>query len=423
MSSSDFHAPATDESNHSTNESSSGSLKIHTQPGRSPQQISRRRFLLGSGAGILVLAAGGTIWRAEDQGVFSTGQGPAYQPWYDWQAPVDGPLNLIRAAILAANPHNTQPWLFRVTDTHIDMLADRTRTIGTIDPLLREMHIGLGCALENLSLAAEAQGYTPAITILPDAGNANYIASISLATGSANKSPLHEAIPHRHTNRYPYDLNHTVSTDSIESLQGLNDNPDISVQWFMSSQQRSLVADHMISAAKAIAADQSQDLDSGHWYRATWQDIQSHRDGITLDAQGLPDWQRTLGKILPPLSQDTQNQYFISNTEQQAKTAPVLGIIIARNRNDNSQRLRGGRLWQRMHLWATSHGLAMQPMNQMAERADREATLGLSPTFGNILAQIINDPSWQALMPFRLGYSTHTALLSPRRALKDILIS
>ena len=63
------------------------------------------------------------------------------------------------AAILAANPHNSQPWRFRVSDTQIDLFADRGRNLGTIDPFLREMHIGLGAALENLLLAAAVYGY------------------------------------------------------------------------------------------------------------------------------------------------------------------------------------------------------------------------------------------------------------------------
>ncbi len=72
-----------------------------------------------------------------------------------------GPVNLVRAAILAANPHNSQPWLFHVTRTQIDLYADLQRNIGTVDPFLREMHLGLGCALENLLVAAPANGYTP----------------------------------------------------------------------------------------------------------------------------------------------------------------------------------------------------------------------------------------------------------------------
>ncbi len=57
----------------------------------------------------------------------------------------------------------------------------------------------------------------------------------------------------------------------------------------------------------------------------------------------------------------------------------------------------------------------------MAERADRERQLELEPTFTRALAALIGDPDWQALMPFRVGYPTVTALASPRRAVQDVL--
>jgi hypothetical protein len=40
-----------------------------------------------------------------------------------------------------------------------------------------------------------------------------------------------------------------------------------------------------------------------------------------------------------------------------------------------------GRLLQRVHLAATANGLALQHMNQITERVDREASLGKPATF------------------------------------------
>src|ERR1700720_4800428 len=129
--------------------------------------MQRRSFLKVVGV-VTVVVVGGGVWRAYDQGVFSSGEGPAYEPWKDWRNnSTDGALALVRAAILAASPHNTQPWLFKVTNSSIELYIDTQRNVGALDPYLREEHIGMGCALENLMLAAPADGYAGTPTLQP----------------------------------------------------------------------------------------------------------------------------------------------------------------------------------------------------------------------------------------------------------------
>lgn len=41
--------------------------------------MERRAFLKGGGV-VSILLAGGTVWRASEQGVFSAGEGRAYEP-------------------------------------------------------------------------------------------------------------------------------------------------------------------------------------------------------------------------------------------------------------------------------------------------------------------------------------------------------
>jgi len=65
----------------------------------------------------------------------------------------------------------------------------------------------------------------------------------------------------------------------------------------------------------------------------------------------------------------------------------------------------------------------MHPLNQLPERADRERSQGIAPKFGTVLNQVVGNSSWQALMPFRLGYPTVAALASPRRALSEVLVT
>jgi hypothetical protein len=374
-----------------------------------------------AGGGTLVLVAEGGVWRAADQGVFSTGQGPAYEPWDDWRTASKGPLDLVRAAILAANLHNTQPWLFQVTPSQIKLFADHRRNTGTVDPFLREMHIGLGCTLENLLLAAAANGYTTQVTLLPDASDPTLVAHIDLAKGSVTVSDLYNVIPQRHTNRYPHDTGRPVSSATLGALSAVGNDPAVQVFWFASADMRKQVGNLLVDATRALVADKTQIGDADRWYRATWQDIQQHRDGPMLDAAGLPDWERALVKMLPPQSQEQQDSTFVSNTTEQAQTAAAFGLLTVRNAEDRAQQLRAGRLLERMYLWATKEGLAMQPLNAAVERAVREVVLGIAPHFGTALAALVGDPAWQTLLAFRIGYSTHEGLRSPRRGVNEVV--
>ena len=408
----------------STDITSTGNEEIvPASPNPTPphKKLSRRKVLALAGSGTLVLVVGGGVWRAADQGVFSTGEGPAYEPWDDWRTATKGPLDLVRAAILAADPHNSQPWLFQVTPSQINLYADRLRNLGAIDPFLREMHIGLGCALENLFLAAAANGYTTQVSLLPDASDKTWVARVDLAPGPTVIPDLYPMIPNRHTNRYPYGSGRSVTSATLDALSALNDDPDVRVFWFANAPLRKQVGDLLVEAAHALVADTTQIGESDGWYRATWQDLQQHRDGITIDAAGLPDWKRALGKMLPPQSQGQQDSTFLQNTADQAQTAGAFGLLAVRDGQDRAQQLRAGRLLERMYLWATKVGLAMQPLNAVVERAAREVVLGSTPHFGTALAGLVGDPAWQTGLSFRIGYSTNEGLRSPRRGVDEVV--
>ena len=81
------------------------------------------------------------------------------RPGSSWDDPAlrGTPLALVAAGVLAANPHDSQPWLFHVTPDRIEISADTSRQSGCDGSgFLREMHIGLGCALENIAVVAPA---------------------------------------------------------------------------------------------------------------------------------------------------------------------------------------------------------------------------------------------------------------------------
>ena len=116
---------------------------------------------------------------------------------------------LLRYAILAPSSHNTQPWQFAVGDDEIHLFADRSRWLQVADADQRELHISLGCALENLLVAAENFGYGQDVVYFPDPANADLVAAVTLTAGGEpsafRPAGLFEAIPQRHTNHNTHD--------------------------------------------------------------------------------------------------------------------------------------------------------------------------------------------------------------------------
>lgn len=386
------------------------------------QPMTRRRFLgvVGLGAGtVVVVGAGGLTWRAVDQGVFATGTGPAYAAWDAWNPPGHNPLDLVRAAVLAANAHNTQPWLFRVTPARIDLFAVPERNIGTIDPFRREMHISLGCALENLVLAGPPNGIATTVVLMPDPAARTHVARVDLSPVPVSNSPLFEAIPNRHTNRAAFE-SRPVAQGTLDALTGLIDVPVVEVVWFSRASDKRAFGDLIVRATGAIIADRQQAIDDFAWYRGTWGEIQSKKDGVTSDAAGLPPLIRTLAKLIPASRAQNDDSWLKATRDTQVPTAATFGTLVVRDPLDPVQRLQAGRIWQRMHLWATTKGMAMQPLNQVEERMDREQSTGISPQFTDAMARML-PPGRHPVFSFRTGFPTMEAPPSPRRPAEEVV--
>ena len=384
--------------------------------------VTRRTALqfLGLGVGVVAVAgATGLTWRAIDGGVFATGTGPAYTAWDEAVPTGQDPRNLVRAAVLAANAHNTQPWLFIVSGERIELFADMTRTIGAMDPLLRELHLSLGCALENLVLAGPPSGLTAQVVLLPDPADATHIATVTLTPTTASRSPLFDAITSRHTNRGAYDTTRPVTSQQLDALGALVDVPGTEVVWFTTDEEKRTFSNLTVRATEAIIADPQQAADDYRWYRTDWQDIQEMKDGITIDPSGQSAFIRALAKLLP-VSQEQNNSGWLTGTrDTQLPTAAAFGALIVPDPRDAAQLVQTGRVWQRMHLAATANGLAMQPLCQIPERIDRETSAGLDPEFGDAAAGML-PAGRHAIMTFRIGYPTATPPPSPRRPYTDV---
>lgn len=393
--------------------------------------MRRRSFLKGAGV-LSVVVVGGGVWRAYDQGVFSVGEGPAYEPWKNWRAAAnEGPLALLRAAILAASPHNTQPWLFKITSSSIELHVDTKRNVGALDPYLREEHIGMGCALENLMLAAPANGYVTTATLLPGKlgpipaePKPQLLAKVELAPGKRVQSELYNAIPRRHTNRSPYDPQKPIPAGFLDALSHLpGDEPDVKLLLFSTESDRKKIAEVSSAANAEIYSDAQVQEANERWVRLNWSSVQKYRDGLTIDTFGLPPVTAGIAKMMTTsmlrrvASRSQKNTY-----SDLMLSAPLIGFIAVRDRYDREQCLRAGRIWQRAHLLATARGLAARPCNEAVEMVDHEQALGKPASRAALLNEITGDPTWQPTFVFYMGYATLRAHTSPRRSVQAVLI-
>lgn len=387
--------------------------------------VSRRDLLRSVAAAGLsrALVPGASVLAAlPGCGIYEAEEGVAFEPWNYPGNEKDPPRLAARAGLLASSPHNTQPWAMTITGDTIALRARRDRNLGAMDSLLREMHVGLGCAVEAMSVAARGTGRAPEVALLPDAADETLVARVTLGAASAvtaEDSALFGNLARRHTNRGRYV--EAAATPALETaFRALVRDEAVAMRWLASDDERAIFRAETIAATEAIIGDREMSRDSNAWYRHTDEEIARFRDGTTLDATGNGAATRTFGKALGRPSNESADDYWLSGTVDRQTTGSAFVILSSSRASTREEQLRVGRVYQRMHLWATGQGLAMQPLNQLAERQDREEVTGVGSRFTTVLTSFVGEDR-RAQMLFRVGYPWDRAFASPRRPLEWVL--
>ena len=156
--------------------------------------MKRRKFLQ--------LAGGGVVMSASAGGVFAATRRPerALAPWAaaGGSAYRDPRLRALSYAVLAPNPHNRQPWIFALEgDDRVVLSFDVNRQLPETDPFDRQLTIGLGCFLELMVMAAEAEGRQVDLQLFPDGSSPQRLDERPVALASVRSASLSGAVPVR----------------------------------------------------------------------------------------------------------------------------------------------------------------------------------------------------------------------------------
>ena len=122
---------------------------------------------------------------------------------------------LISFAICAPSGHNSQPWKFQTTENQIIVMPDMSKTLKVVDGENRELFISLGCAVENMQIAATLYGYE---------SDYEYIDGKIVVTFRQSETvtpdPLLDQIKKRHTHRGEF-TGKKIPSDLIKILQSV----------------------------------------------------------------------------------------------------------------------------------------------------------------------------------------------------------
>src|SRR5688572_19511848 len=90
-----------------------------------------------------------------------------------------------RTAGYAPSIHNTQPWRWRVAGSALDLYAEHDRQLPVTDPMGRLLTLSCGAALHHVRLAIAAEGWHTEVRRLPDAGDPDRLATLTLTDRAA----------------------------------------------------------------------------------------------------------------------------------------------------------------------------------------------------------------------------------------------
>lgn len=308
---------------------------------------------------------------------------------------------LIRCATLAASGHNAQPWQFAIKADAIEIHPDYTRSLPVVDPHHRELWISLGCALENLLVAARAAGYAAEVTY-PD--TAAYI-HVRLTTDSAQQSPLFAAIGLRQNTRSAYD-GQPVPVAALDDIQSLPLEPGVVLHYVLTPGARETVLDYVNQGNLHQYADQAFIDELINWLRFNKKEAMASCDGLFTRSSGNPEVPRWLGRLFVA---STKPQQQADADAKKVRSSPG-AVVIAAEGDDKTAWVRTGQVYERLALKLTSLNIKSAFLNQPIEvaplRAQFQSALGLGASpqllvrfgYANAMPRSLRRPVDQVIM-------------------------
>lgn len=310
---------------------------------------------------------------------------------------------LVRCAVLAASSHNTQCWQFKLAEEQISILPDFSRCCPAVDPDNHHLYASLGCATENLLIAAKTHGLEGTVE-LQKSGNIVMAVNIHLAICEPAHCVLFDVIAERQSSRSIYD-GQPLKDEELQRLERAGKRDGVSLILLTQKQALEAVLGYITKGNTAQVNDSAFVKELKSWIRFNLAEAVKKGDGLFSRSTGNPGVPHWLGSLLFDFAFSARSEN--KKIAKQVHSSAGIAIFVS-DKNDPAHWIEAGRCYQRFALQAEALDIRTAFLNQPVEVA------ALRPQLANYLG--IGDRRPDLIVRFGHGPKMPRSLRRPVEA-------
>lgn len=312
-------------------------------------------------------------------------------------------LEIIKYATKAPSGHNTQPWWFSLAESRIGIKPNDELALPVVDGDNRELYISLGCAMENLLIAATHFGYQAHIV---QCDTVEIIVELT-KDYKVVKDTLFHQIERRQTNRNVYNSK-KIGNELLGKLQSIAMGENLKIYFAeIGSPFADTLTQYIARGNEMQMSDKAFREELLSWMRFNGKQVKTTGDGLSYKVFGNPALPGVIAKpiVRQFLKPDTQNK---SDKKKIASSSHL--VLFTTKHNTIKEWIDLGRLLQRFCLTATELGIASAYCNQPCEVV----------SLANELRKTLSINGEYPTLLLRIGYADPMPY-SPRKKIEEVI--
>ena len=313
-------------------------------------------------------------------------------------------IQIASYASKAPSGHNTQPWKFHITDDTITIVPNLEVALPVVDGNNRELFISLGCAVENLCIAASYFGYT---THIIECSIKAIIIELRKNDLTIEDSLFHQ-IEKRQTNRNIYNGN-KISDVILQQLQSIP--KENGVQFYfteINTPFANTITQYIMKGDEIQMADIAFKNELLSWMRFNKKQVEATHNGLSYLVFGNPPLPRILARPIVSLFLKPN----VQNKSDRKKIDSSSHFVVCTTQQDTIEEwINLGRTLQRFLLKVTEIGISYTFLNQPCE----------VPVLAFDLREILPVNKEHPTLIMRIGYAKQIPY-SPRKKIETLLV-